>query len=333
VSPAKALRATPAASERDPQEIDRSSAPIGSELNQSANRSKSWRDVLPVHPAAERHTASAKLDRTTFTTSRLLEFCSEKELIAQTGTQKKDWLVYLVKELVDNALDACEEAGRTPEIAIEVGGGKIVVVDNGPGLPVKTIERILDFSVRVSSREAYVAPTRGAQGNALKTVLAMPFVLDGQEAKVEIEAHGIHHVIHFEVDHVRQEPVIRHEQEKSEVTIGTVVRVPWPNLATQFANKDEVDHDEEDEVEEEGADEAPNSPKVNPERGRAIFTNRDGLHVAEPASVAHAGLVRRAGLDQRDRSGVAQVETVRSHLAPLVRAGTSSAPDRRLRLA
>jgi DNA topoisomerase VI subunit B len=64
---------------------------------------------------------SPKLDRTTFTTSRSLEFCSEKELIAQTGTPTEDWPVYLLKELVDNALDACEEADRAPEITIAVG--------------------------------------------------------------------------------------------------------------------------------------------------------------------------------------------------------------------
>ena len=54
----------------------------------------------------------------------------------------------------------------------------ITISDNGPGLPPKVVEDILDFSVRVSSREAYVAPDRGAQGNALKTLVAMPFVLD-----------------------------------------------------------------------------------------------------------------------------------------------------------
>jgi hypothetical protein len=212
----------------------------------------------PIPSQAER--ASPKLDRTTFTTSRLLEFCSEKELVAQTGTPVKDWPVYLIKELVDNALDACEEADRAPEINIEVGNGEIVVTDNGPGLPGDTVKRILDFSVRISSREAYVSPTRGAQGNALKMVLAMPFALDGQEAKVEIEAHGIHHEIHFQVDHVRQHPVIRHEQGKSEVTVGTVVRVPWPNLAKdQFTEEDEAVEDEEEDEEDEGA-EGPNSP-------------------------------------------------------------------------
>ena len=69
---------------------------------------------------------------------------------------------------------------------------------------------MLDFSVRVSSREAYVSPTRGAQGNALKTILAMPFVLDGRHGRVEIEARGLRHVIDVQVDHIEQEPVIGH---------------------------------------------------------------------------------------------------------------------------
>ncbi len=74
-------------------------------------------------------------------------------------------------------------------------------------MPAKTIKGILDFSVRVSSREAYVSPTRGAQGNALKTIVAMPFVLDGKSGQVEITTQGRRHLIGFSVDQIRQEPV------------------------------------------------------------------------------------------------------------------------------
>ena len=45
-------------------------------------------------------------------------------------------------------------------------------------------------TVRVSSREAYIAPDRGAQGNALKTLIAMPFVLDGDQGRVVIDTGG-----------------------------------------------------------------------------------------------------------------------------------------------
>lgn len=185
------------------------------------------------------------LQRETFRTSRLLDFCSEKELAAQTGHAPAQWPLVVLKELVDNALDACEEADIAPEITITVDKIGITVTDNGPGIPAETVNGVLDFTVRVSSREAYVSPTRGAQGNALKTIVAMPFVLDGRRGQVEIEARGIHHVITFEVDHVRQEPVIRHDdQGKSQVRVGTVVRVPWRNLAKADFT-DETDFEEE----------------------------------------------------------------------------------------
>ncbi len=42
-----------------------------------------------------------RLDRATFSTSRLLDFCSQKELIAQTGHQPYVWPLVVIKELVD----------------------------------------------------------------------------------------------------------------------------------------------------------------------------------------------------------------------------------------
>ena len=65
-----------------------------------------------------------------------------------------------------------------PEIEVSVGpnGLTLTVGDNASGFEVNTIESVLDYTIRVSSREAYVAPTRGAQGNALKTILAMGYV-------------------------------------------------------------------------------------------------------------------------------------------------------------
>src|SRR5215213_2893982 len=128
----------------------------------------------------------AETGRTTFTTSRLLDFFSEKELIAQTGHATAQWPIVVLKELVDNALDACEEANVPPEIAIGVDDTGITVIDHGPGIPAETVASVLDYSVRVSSREAYMAPDRGAQGNALKTIVAMPFVLDGKIGRLTV---------------------------------------------------------------------------------------------------------------------------------------------------
>jgi DNA topoisomerase VI subunit B len=173
-----------------------------------------------------------KLKRETFTTSRLLEFCSEKELINQTGHAVADWPLVILKELLDNAIDAAEEAEIAPVINVRVADGKIVIADNGPGIGPKVVKDILNYHVRVSSREAYVSPTRGAQGNALKTILAMPFALNGTKGETLIESKGTAHRIAFKVDHVRQEPQIEHDRTESDVKIGTRITVPWPRSAS-----------------------------------------------------------------------------------------------------
>lgn len=174
----------------------------------------------------------ARLERVAFRTSRLLDFASEKELTAQVGHRRASWPLVLLKELVDNSLDACEDAGVAPEVKVTVDKAGILVEDNGPGIPPETVEGVLDFSVRVSSREAYVSPTRGAQGNALKTILTMPFVLDGERGRVEITARGIRHEIALEVDRIRQEPRVSHEARPDRlVKNGTSVRVAWPSSA------------------------------------------------------------------------------------------------------
>jgi DNA topoisomerase VI subunit B len=177
------------------------------------------------------------LKRHTFTTSRQLEFTSEKELALQTGHPAEQWACVVAKEVGDNALDAAEEAGVAPDISFTVtttrGKGGITVTDNAGGIPADTVAKLLDFSVRVSSREAYVAPTRGAQGNALKTIVMMPFVLGGGDAAkpVIIEARGIRHSISIGVDAVRQQPMAVHEQERSKKKNGTTITVPWPNVS------------------------------------------------------------------------------------------------------
>ena len=48
--------------------------------------------------------ATPTFEREPFTTSRLLDFCSEKELTAQTGHPRGEWPLVIFKELVDNAL-------------------------------------------------------------------------------------------------------------------------------------------------------------------------------------------------------------------------------------
>jgi hypothetical protein len=179
-------------------------------------------------------TAAHRLSRETFRTSRLLDFCSERELTKQIGHSSDQWPLVILKELVDNAIDAAEEAGIAPVIQVEVADGTITITDNGPGIPAETVASVLDFSMRVSSREAYASPTRGAQGNALKTIVAMAFALDGTRGETIIESHGTKHEITFKVDHIRHEPKIDHVCSISDVKTGTRITARWPVCAYDF---------------------------------------------------------------------------------------------------
>jgi hypothetical protein len=191
-------------------------------------------DEVPVFTNRGKPETSAKsarkITRVPFQVSRLMEFCNRRELINQTGHDVFEWPMVVLKELVDNALDECEEAGIAPEVEVEVVGDKIIITDNGRGIPAKTITSVLDYSIRVSSREAYVSPTRGAQGNALKTIMPMGYVIDGHYGadavgETLVEARGVAHRIRFSVDHIRQEPEIEHTTAPSDVIRGTRVTV------------------------------------------------------------------------------------------------------------
>ena len=137
---------------------------------------------------------------------------------------------------MDNALDAAEEAEVAPDITVIVDPG----TDHHRGQCRRHRRRDhrSRFSITRSgsrSREAYVSPTRGAQGNALKTILAMGYVLDrklgseGDAAGVTIiETRGIAHRIEFRVDHVNNQPKIIHTTAESPVTVGTRLTIKWP---------------------------------------------------------------------------------------------------------
>jgi DNA topoisomerase-6 subunit B len=76
-------------------------------------------------------------------------------------------LVTAVKEAVDNALDACEEAGILPDISVEVsdryGKSRVVVADNGPGIVESQIARIFG-KLLYGSKFHKLSQSRGQQG-------------------------------------------------------------------------------------------------------------------------------------------------------------------------
>jgi DNA topoisomerase VI subunit B len=170
--------------------------------------------------------------RSVFSTPRSAEFLEKRALQSQTGQDADRFGHVVVKELLDNALDAAESNNRAPEIGITLTTDQdarveaVTVTDNGPGLPPEVVERILDFNDNVSDKETLRSPTRGMQGNAFKTLLGIPHAL-GVTVPVVIEAHGVRHEIAVSLD-PGGALAIRHDTTPSPRTTGTAVTVPLP---------------------------------------------------------------------------------------------------------
>ena len=144
-----------------------------------------------------------QLQRTTIETSRAAEYFDARQLSALVGVSRDEFASVCLKELVDNSLDACETAGVAPVVGVKVEREddliRLSVSDNGPGIPSEVVRKVLDYNIRVSDKAAYRSPTRGAQGNALKTVVGMPYALGSREPLV-VEAQGVSHRIRPWVD-------------------------------------------------------------------------------------------------------------------------------------
>jgi hypothetical protein len=122
---------------------------------------------------------------------RELDFVRLDGLRRATGLPAHEWDLYVVKELVDNALDADEEpwhgdATRLPEVRVRIeytpvpslkSRQMLIEVSNSAVFPVTRLPDIFATTKYTSNKVFRKVPTRGALGNALKTVLGIPYVL------------------------------------------------------------------------------------------------------------------------------------------------------------
>ena len=183
------------------------------------------------------------LQREWFETNRQLEYFSEKELSMQLGAAPARWGVVLIKELIDNSLDACETARIAPEIGVTLTPeGELTVTDNGPGMSTALIDRSLDYDIRVSDKTYYVSPSRGQLGNALKCLWAAPYALDPEDpGSVEVVSLGVDHRIRVTVDRIAQQPRLEHTQTEAPICRnGTSITLVAPKVAC-YESWDEID--------------------------------------------------------------------------------------------
>ena len=115
------------------------------------------------------------LVREVLETSRQVEYFNTDGLRTLTGLDEKLWDFAILKELLDNALDAINEI-TNKRVSVRYENDKLTIYDSGSGIPEQVLDTIFDFEKYVSSKRFFKTPTRGFQGNALKTVIAICYL-------------------------------------------------------------------------------------------------------------------------------------------------------------
>ncbi len=127
-------------------------------------------------------------------------------------------LLIIVKEAVDNSLDACEEAGILPDIYVkveEVGKEKykLVIKDNGPGIIKKQIPKIFG-TLLYGSKFHRLRQSRGAQGLGISCAVLYSQLTTGEPAEIiSSVGDGKTHKYRLKIDVKSNQPEIISEEE------------------------------------------------------------------------------------------------------------------------
>jgi DNA topoisomerase-6 subunit B len=129
-------------------------------------------------------------------------------------------LLTVVKEAVDNSLDACGEAGILPEIKVVVKPAntekfKVIVEDNGPGV----IESKVPYAFGkflYGSKFHRLRQSRGVQGLGIHGAVLYSQLTTGKPTKIITSVGKDIHIFELMIDVTKNEPIIvSHKTEKN----------------------------------------------------------------------------------------------------------------------
>ena len=123
-------------------------------------------------------------------------------------------LLTAVKEAVDNALDACEEAGILPDILVEIrevseNRYRLVVEDSGPGIVKSQVPKIFG-KLLYGSKFHILKQARGQQGIGISAAGMYAQLTTGKPVRVITRTGARHkgHVYELQIDTKTNNPVI-----------------------------------------------------------------------------------------------------------------------------
>jgi hypothetical protein len=194
-----------------------------------------------------------------YSLSREFDFVRLDGLRRSTGRPAHEWDIYIIKELVDNALDADETVWRqqpdqSPDISVQIEYISVpepasqqlfVQVQNQTLFPINKIEEIF-ATQRYTSRKAFFKGlTRGALGNALKTLLGIPYALRNNAAgdwspglkPMSILCDGVEYLPRYMIDSTSQSIQFECSSKTGKNTSGTIINVGLDTFVQELPRK------------------------------------------------------------------------------------------------
>jgi DNA topoisomerase-6 subunit B len=152
-------------------------------------------------------------------------FAKNKHLLGFDNPRKA--LLTTVKEAVDNALDACEEAGILPVVWVHVettqpGRFRVAVQDNGPGIVKKQIPLIFG-KLLYGSKFHRLRMSRGQQGIGISAAGMNGMLTTGKPVRVvsKISKGKPGHYVELQIDTKQNRPeIINGRGEGEDIPVG-----------------------------------------------------------------------------------------------------------------
>ena len=166
-------------------------------------------------------------------------FAKNRHLLGFDNPRKA--LLTTVKEAVDNALDACEEAGILPDIEVKIeelvappsaskpGRYAVTITDNGPGIVRKQVENIFG-RLLYGSKFHRMKMSRGQQGIGISAAGMYGLMTTGKPMVITTKPHKSKPAHHLELamDTTKNKPEVTIDVETDDfpaTTSGTGTRV------------------------------------------------------------------------------------------------------------
>ena len=166
-------------------------------------------------------------------------FKKNKQMLGYAGLVRS--LVTVVHEYITNSIDACEEADILPDISvklIQAGDNRyrVIVSDNGPGIPKKFVGRAMATILAGTKFHRYIQQ-RGQQGIGASGCTLFSQVTTGKPIHVESRtANGESYSCNVSIDTLHNKPIVTDLNGTDRTTNGLTVDAEFAEV--KYENSD-----------------------------------------------------------------------------------------------